>query len=250
MDNEQKYHFGKKYYSHVVRKDLSQAWYAPNTQWPNRNDLKIVKLPECYSFDLCRIQQEVQQLLDQYKTIHNQNADYSGLSLTARHGSPDPLGDWLIKKNHGDYIDALSDSKVFYNRQLPDIVETPYDIETAAMTQAFKGIMEKFKSPITKVSLVKLAAGGAIVPHVDFPYYQAIRLHASIFTNDNMFYDVGGERFTVPADGNFYLLNAGIYHGVINEGTTDRINLNINLKLDLEQLKTHGLGNMLALGLL
>lgn len=232
------YKFGQSYYKKKIQPEFSAPWYKPHTEWPNI-PLKIYKLPEYYSFDLQQVQVEITTLLDKFGTSHDQNADYSGLSLTAMQDADNPLEDWHVRRRKDN--SRMSHSVMYKNRELPDFVERPYEIETNAMTPLVKTIAAKFKSAITKVNLVKLDAGGAIVPHLDFPYYQGIRLHASIFTNDQMYYDIENERFNIPADGNFYFFNAGKHHGVINQGQTDRINLNINLQLDVELLRKFGL---------
>jgi hypothetical protein len=229
--------------------ELNKPWYSPNTEWPDV-DLKIVQLPDYYAFDLEPVLNEVHQVLATHGTYYRpgkyENANYSGLSLTAREENDAPLADWHVRVNDKGLIDVDHSIKLYKNDWLPDIVETPYKIETEAMLPAIKLLTAKFKSKITKVCLMKLEAGGAIVPHVDFPYYETIRLHASIFTNDQMHYDVEGQRFSIPANGKFYLLNAGKQHGVINEGSTDRLNLNINLKLDSDMLRSIGLQAMIT----
>lgn len=244
MSNKQKYHFGQVYYSKSFNKQFTDPWYQPYTKWP-RVDLKIYKLPDYYSFDVQTVKKEISNILEQFSTTHDQNADYSGLSLTARTGNKDPLDDWHIKRMADDSINPKGDRIMYRNKMLPETVEKRYDFETRAMTPLIKKISEKFVSPISKISIVKLDANGAIVPHVDFPYYNGIRLHASIFTNENMWYDVEDERFQIPEDGQFYFLNAGLHHGVINEGSTSRINLNINLALDHTILAEYGLQYMI-----
>ena len=244
MATAKKYHFGQEYYSKSFDLDFPKPWYQPHTTWP-MVDLKVYALPDYYSFDLAQVKNNLLELVDHFGTVSDQNADYSGLSLTARNGIEDPLQDWHIKRLANNSIDSAGHRGMYRNQTLPEFVETPYDIETEAMTPVVKAIASKFKSSITKISLVKLEAGGAIVPHVDFPYYRGIRLHASMVTNDRMWYDIEGERFQIPADGKFYFFNAGLHHGVVNEGNHARINLNINLLLDQGVLAEHGLKYMI-----
>lgn len=244
MAHNKSYRFGEIYYSKKITPTFSDKWYFPHTLWP-KEELKVHQLPDYYSFDLAQVKQEVLDIVNKFGTTTDQNADYSGLSLTAHKDYDKPLDEWHIKRSPDNNINKLGDRRMYLNRTLPNTIETPFEMETEAMTSAIKQITTKFKSKITKVNVVKLAAGGAIIPHLDFPYYTCVRLHASIITNDNMHYDIENERFQIPADGNFYFFNAGLHHGVINEGNTDRINLNINILLDQDILKTFGLKYMI-----
>lgn len=244
MAHTKTYNFGQIYYTKPLVPSISDPWYAPNTAWPKEH-LKVYQLPETYSFDLELVKKEVLEIVKTFGTTVDQNADYSGLSLTAHSDYDNPLEEWHVKRSPDNSINKLGDRRMYLNRTLPNTIETPYDIETEAMSDVIRQIVAKFKSKITKVSLVQLQPGGAIVPHLDFPYYNCVRLHASIVTNDQMWYDIENGRFQVPADGNFYFFNAGLHHGVINEGNTARINLNINVQLEQETLKQYGLKYMI-----
>ena len=65
--------------------------------------------------------------------------------------------------------------------------------------------------------------------HVDFPYYQTIRVHSCLYTNPDVVWKVEDEQFQIPADGNFYWFDTGKYHSVVNNGNETRIVLSINL---------------------
>lgn len=73
--------------------------------------------------------------------------------------------------------------------------------------------------------------GGIIPPHIDFPYYKCIRVHAAITTNPDVVWEVEGDTFSIPADGNFYWFDTGRYHAVKNNGRSPRLVLSINILL-------------------
>lgn len=230
--------YGKRKFDSTKGKE----WYQPYTEWPAVKE-QIVKLPSYYSFDFETIKRDVLNIVEEQKLHPHQNGGYEGIALTA----PDNVDrySWWTKQDE-------SGAEIFPNRQHfdpnsppPSIYEFPYTIEQSFMTPAIKGVMSKFKSTITKVSIVRLVSKGAIVPHLDFPYYRTIRLHTSIVTNPDMYYEYHNARYNIPADGSFYFLNAGVHHGVINNGDVDRINLSINLNLDPGILRQHGLGGMI-----
>jgi hypothetical protein len=86
-----------------------------------------------------------------------------------------------------------------------------------------------FKHSISKASLLELRSKGYLGSHVDFPYYKGIRLHATISGGENAWYEINGEKFQIPADGNWYFIDTGKYHSVWNEGPDDRLTINVNL---------------------
>ena len=216
-------------------------WYQPHTEWPNIPE-QIFKLPDYYSFDLATIRTEVLDIVTQQGLHPHQNGGYTGIALTAPSGL-DRYSWWTKQGENGEEI--FPNKKHFHpSSPPPSIHEFPYEIEQPYLTPGIKKLMRKFKSKITKVSIVRLQAKGAIVPHLDFPYYRTIRLHASIVTNPNMFYEYATGRYVIPADGNFYFLNAGVHHGVINNGNEDRINLSFNLNPDQSVLREHGFRKM------
>ena len=64
---------------------------------------------------------------------------------------------------------------------------------------------------------------------LDFPYYKGIRLHATILGGENAYYEIAGEKFQIPADGNWYFIDTGKYHSIYNYGPNHRTTLNVNL---------------------
>jgi hypothetical protein len=227
-------------------------WFIPNTEWPDL-DFKLIKLPAKYSFDLQRMISDIEQVAKAHPFIHREekykNTKYSGISLTTRGVSDDPMDDWWSRVDESgnplvDHSQQLFEGKICLS------YEDGYQSNTPAMTQYIDEIISRFNSKITRVALMRVQGQGAITPHVDFPYYHCIRLHACISGGANTFLEVDKETFQIPEDGNFYMLDAGKTHGVINTGDANRINLNVNLIVPLDLLRTHGLRKIIEEGLL
>ena len=217
--------------------------YKPYTQWsiPRK---KFVKLHKRYSFNLQKMIKEVDAIVSQYelkaypregsKKLHS----YRGINLTSRKDSKEPLYDGLkLYSSKGN----ISSENAFYKmshklkndkkRVFPAISEDEFKQKTVIYNKYIEKVLNKFNTPITKARIISLKSGGLLPPHVDFPYYKYIRIHASLKTNPLSFWEVEGEKFHVPADGYFYWLDSGRYHSVWNDGDTDRLNLSINLKV-------------------
>ena len=109
------------------------------------------------------------------------------------------------------------------------VSEVSFDTETEAMHPFFHEVVNRFQHQRTKVRLTKLEPGGILPTHVDFPYYKCVRLHAMLSTNPYVWFNVGGEKFHLPADGRFYWIDAGKHHAVWNLGDTPRYALSVNL---------------------
>jgi Flp pilus assembly protein TadD len=77
-----------------------------------------------------------------------------------------------------------------------------------------------------RLIFAKLAAGGAIPEHTDAGYslLNCHRVHIPIVTNDQVVFSVGGERMVMHA-GEFWEINNGGPHAVVNQGEDDQIHL-------------------------
>lgn len=70
------------------------------------------------------------------------------------------------------------------------------------------------------------------VPHVDFPRNDTYRVHIPIHTNNHSFFEIGGEKFNIPADGYVWLINTGDHeHTAWNYGTESRVHLYLQMPL-------------------
>lgn len=202
-------------------------WY-PNGQLPYNH----FKLPEQYSFNLEEMRAHVAQLSDTTKSIQaNANgrrfSKYRGLGFFARPDSNQPLEDHFTRRDT-TYGQVYPDDLHLQNK-LPDLYEDDFTQPTHLLDDYFTQVFSVFRSKVSKASLLELRAGGWLGSHVDFPYYKTIRLHASLSGCDNAWYEVNGEQFQLPADGNWYFIDTGKYHSVWNEGPSHRLTLNINL---------------------
>lgn len=219
-----------------------EKWYKPHTKWdvPSK---KILKLSDYYSFDLDKLKKQVLEIQNNYglkpfpikKNSTKKRMTYRGIGITSRKNSSDPLYDSLHLYNSNGEID-ISDSFNQQsinnqNKKVVSLYERNFSEPTEIYTGYLSEILSKFKSPLTKCRFLELCPKGVITPHVDFPYYEQIRIHAVITTNENVFWEVEGEKFQIPADGNFYWFDTGRYHSVYNNGNTSRIVLSVNLSI-------------------
>lgn len=228
--------------------EFYRHWYEPVTPWPLPSDT-FVRLNSRYSFDLDRLRDQVYEVRERHgfqpfpikKGSNKKRHTYRGIGLTSRPEASDPLYDALHLYGEQGEID-ISDA---FARQANDVAGD--ERETVALhernfsqpTEVFDGymaeVLSRFRNPLTKTRLLELRPRGVITPHVDFPYYQQIRVHAVISSNDDTWWEVEGRRFRIPADGNFYWFDTGRYHAVWNDGEAERIVLSVNLSLYVDR---------------
>jgi hypothetical protein len=222
--------------------EFYKNWYYPATEWKIPGP-KLLKLPEYYSFDLEKMKEQILEIKNNYgfepfpikKDGTKKRRTYKGIGLTSRPDAENPLYDSLHLYGKDGELD-ISDSFDVQALDTEDKTVVPlYEKHFSEPTEIFKGyiaeVLGKFKSPLTKTRILELSPRGIITPHVDFPYYEQIRVHAVIATNDDVYWEVEGEKFRIPADGNFYWFDTGRYHAVWNDGKTDRIVLSVNLSI-------------------
>jgi len=230
--------------------DRLKLAYAPHTPFKQPKK-RVMQLPQRYSFDLDRVLRESKKIIEEHGLRpfmkdaegKKKSRSYKGICFTTTRDSHDPLYEGLKFSNSEGMIEnsqifgRLEDRSSLY----PPVDETGFLKPTSILTETFQDIFSKFQSPITKARLVELNAGGVILPHVDYPYYEQIKLHAAIETNENSFWIVEGERFHIPADGNFYWIDSGRLHAAENYGKQKRLHLNINLRVyfDLDGKALH-----------
>lgn len=219
--------------------------YAPNTPW-SKPVPKWLKLPSAYSFDLEEARREFEVVRDSFPLKpfevlsdsgkSRPRRSYRGLGLTSRAAAKDPLYDSLSlygaddkKLSIYDTFKLVSDRVPSESRKIEVLDETGFDQLTEACRPYFQELLTKFKSQTTKVRFLEMMPGGFIPPHVDFPFYQGIRVHACLYSNPDVVWEVEGEQFSIPCDGNFYWFDTGRYHAVRNQGATSRVVISINL---------------------
>ena len=81
-----------------------------------------------------------------------------------------------------------------------------------------------------RVMLTKLPPGGSIPPHVDSAsqtdYYR--RHHITLFSPEQCLFSVGDEALSL-APGSCWWVNNGVEHAVVNDGSTERISLIVDI---------------------
>jgi hypothetical protein len=205
-------------------------WYVNHKPLP----YNFFKLPNAYSFDLNKMRNHVGNLLEQQQTISitkNKDGDkfnrYRGLGFYSRPGSNTPLEDHFTRRD--ELVGEVYPDELHLNSNLPLLIENDFTAPTSILDEYFTTVFSVFKSKVSKASLLDLRPLGWLGSHVDFPYYKTIRLHASVSGNENAWYEVNGEKFQLPADGNWYFIDTGKYHSIWNDGRENRVTLNINL---------------------
>lgn len=143
---------------------------------------------------------------------------------------------WVIKQN--ECLDCAP--------EIGSIAQWARD--TVSTIAALTGAME-----IGKISIIRLRAGGRILPHVDgmgsrvcdicqaarasqcmyFKRYPN-RLHLAIASNPECLFEAGGETVCM-APGELWVFNQRVQHGVTNAGSTDRIHLLFDARVVLPQ---------------
>jgi len=194
----------------------------------------VFKLPEHYSFDLKEMTAQIDAILAEHdlQSINRNKEEkkytrYKGLGFFARTEASNPLLDHFTRRD--ERFGEVYPDDLHLNETLPCLIENDFVNPTVIYNEYFKQVFSKFKHNISKASLLDLRSKGYLGSHVDFPYYKGIRLHATIKGGENSWYEVGGERFQIPADGSWYFIDTGKYHAVWNQGPEDRLTINVNL---------------------
>lgn len=208
-------------------------WYKEKPSLP----YNFFKLPDQYAFDIDEMRFHLKDLITKQNTISilkNQEGGrfsrYRGLGFFSRPESDNPLEDHFIRRDNN--TGRIYPDDLHLNEKLPDLYESDFTEPTMILDDYFRSVFEKFKSPISKASILELRSGGWLGSHVDFPYYKIVRLHASIWGSENAWYEVNGEKFQLPEDGNWYFIDTGKYHSVWNQGPEHRLTINVNLIIE------------------
>jgi len=106
----------------------------------------------------------------------------------------------------------------------PLLKETPY----------FKTILDTFQCPLTSVRLMRLTPGSEIKEHCDpdLDFEDGfVRIHIPIQTNDDVEFYLNNQRVILP-EGECWYLRLADPHRIHNKGSTDRIHLVIDAKVN------------------
>lgn len=152
----------------------------------------------------------------------------NGNKWMSHYNTMDYVGDWHVLplrtpggSNENPFADLFSQQQ-FENTTLLNSLPQ------------ISGFLEELKCEKFSVRLLNLSAGSVIKPHRDmelaFEQGEA-RLHIPIFTNPNVEFYVNEDR-VVMNEGECWYINANIKHHVTNNGTTDRIHLIVDCKVN------------------
>ncbi len=224
-----------------IRRLYSKAYY-PHTEWKLPREF-FLKLPATYSFDLEALRDYVDKVIDKVgltnlKMNDNEtifNVGYKGMGFTHRKNALSPSHDAFRLFNEKGEFDTSSSSKRTMYSLLKDRDKHQFEKNFTEKTEYFTGPIEKallpFKSLITKVRVVELGPGQKLHEHFDYPFYENVRVHAVLETNENVEWWVEDQMFKIPADGNFYWFDTGRAHQVINSGSSIRRVLSVHLSV-------------------
>lgn len=98
----------------------------------------------------------------------------------------------------------------------------------------FREVLSHFRCPLLSVRLLCLHAGSNIAEHVDHALDfddGEVRIHIPIVTSDDVKFYLDGSRL-VMAPGECWYTNVNLPHSVENGGSTDRIHLVIDCRVD------------------
>jgi mannose-6-phosphate isomerase-like protein (cupin superfamily) len=103
-----------------------------------------------------------------------------------------------------------------------------------------RGVIQTFRTEILRARLMRLAAGAVIREHRDFAYFGSqrwsfergrIRVHIPIVTDGQVIWRLDGQNIAMAA-GEAWYVNVCRPHSVENRGSTDRINLVLELEVN------------------
>lgn len=96
----------------------------------------------------------------------------------------------------------------------------------------FEEILKMFSAKVARTRISTLNPGEAVTAHVDANAKYVLRAHIPITTNDesySYYFENGEEKRIHMKPGFIYILNPGVPHGAINNGTTSRVHLVVGL---------------------
>lgn len=175
--------------------------------------LKYLQLP--FSFEVSRLQQEVDAIENQYWLAHYQTLHYSG------GWSAIPLRSLAGKI---DNIYALPEERGCKYQSTSFLLNAPY----------LQEVLSAFQCPLLGVRLLKLDAGAIIKEHRDADLafeLGEVRIHIPIVTNDAIEFYLDKER-VILKEGECWYMNFNLSHAIYNKGTEARIHLVIDAKVN------------------
>lgn len=170
--------------------------------------IRSIKFPVV--FDVKKLQEDLEKVIDKNWVDHYNTNDYSGkwtsIALMSKNGKSDAINALLT-----------ADEKLMST----DILES---------CTYFKTILDGFLFEKTAVRLLQLAVGAEVKPHSDncLGYEDGcFRLHIPIITNSEVEFILDGKRL-IMNEGECWYIDANFIHSVANRGEQDRIHLVID----------------------
>jgi hypothetical protein len=149
--------------------------------------------------------------------------------------------EWLPHFNTSYYIGswkgiALRSVEGKHETIIPELMGELEYRDTIYMS-SFPSVMKLLSGlncPIMSVRFLNLQAGAIIKEHTDAGLLfeqNEVRLHFPVFTNPDVEFYVDGECIIMDL-GDCWYMNAHLPHSVVNKGTTDRIHLVVDCKVN------------------
>lgn len=108
------------------------------------------------------------------------------------------------------------------------------DLDSLTRSPHLVQLLDLLKCPKKSVRLMKLAAGGQILPHRDpglsLEYGEA-RLHYALVTDPRVTFLIGGQMVPMR-EGEFWYMNADAKHSVRNHSDFDRVHLVVDCEVN------------------
>ncbi|MEP6674466.1 MAG: aspartyl/asparaginyl beta-hydroxylase domain-containing protein [Ferruginibacter sp.] len=170
--------------------------------------IKYLQLP--FYFDVSRLQQEVNLLMDAHWQMHYQTLQYEGSWAAIPLRSIDGKSDHII-------VAPIPGAEY---KDTEFLISSPY----------LQEILSTFKCPLMAVRLLKLDAGAIIKEHKDAELCfekGEIRIHIPVITNEQVEFYLDKERLFLK-EGESWYMNFNLPHNINNYSDQNRIHLVID----------------------
>lgn len=189
---------------------------------PVENPPNAVKLP--LRFDPAGLQEDLRRLGAAEWIAHFNQQYYEGIWSGVNLRSPQGAGASLYGTSQHAQFD---------------------DTGVLARCPALRQVVESFQCPLRSVRLLKLTAGSTIQEHCDYDlgYKEGeVRIHVPVVTHSRVEFFLEGRRILM-GEGECWYLDLSRPHRVRNRGTTDRVHLVIDCRLNdwLRELIAQGI---------
>jgi hypothetical protein len=174
--------------------------------------LKSHKLP--LSFDPASLAAEVERITDNEWRPHFNSQTYSG--------------EWRVAalRSKGGFLERVE----AHPSASDDFADTPI----LSRSPELQRVVRAFRCPTTAVRLLSLSPGAVVLEHRDHGLRLEdgeARLHIPVLSNRGVEFVLDGEPLLM-APGECWYVNADLPHSVVNRGTTARVHLVIDCRVD------------------